>query len=61
MLQDKTAAELYTMVGLQKAARISSTALPASSAHSRDRFIIAPGIRACDERSRCRPIRTYSR
>jgi isocitrate dehydrogenase kinase/phosphatase len=46
MLPDKTASELYTMVGLQKRARtLFFRDFLHHLAHSRDRFIIAPGIR----------------
>ncbi len=46
MLQDKTAAELYTMVGLQKAGKnLFYRDFLHHLAHSRDRFIIAPGIK----------------
>jgi isocitrate dehydrogenase kinase/phosphatase len=46
MLQDKTAAELYTMVGLQKAGKnLFYRDFLHHLAHSRDRFIVAPGIR----------------
>ena len=46
ILQDKTAAELYTMVGLQKAGKnLFYRDFLHHLAHSRDRFIIAPGIR----------------
>ena len=47
MLPDKTAAELYTMVGLQKARQeslLSATSCTTSSTR-RDKFIIAPGIK----------------
>ncbi len=46
MLPDKTAAELYTMVGLQKAGKnLFYRDFLHHLAHSRDRFIVAPGIR----------------
>src|SRR4029453_3994784 len=46
ILQDKTAAELYTMVGLQKAGKnLFYRDFLHHLAHSRDRFIVAPGIR----------------
>jgi isocitrate dehydrogenase kinase/phosphatase len=46
MLPDKTASELYTMVGLQKAGKnLFYRDLLHHLAHSRDRFIVAPGIR----------------
>ncbi len=46
ILQDKTAAELYTMVGLQKAGKnLFYRDFLHHLAHSRDRFIIAPGIK----------------
>jgi len=46
ILQDKTAAELYTMVGLQKAGKnFFYRDFLHHLAHSRDRFIIAPGIK----------------
>ncbi len=46
MLQDKTAAELYTMVGLQKAGKnLFYRDFLHHLAHSRDRFIVAPGIK----------------
>jgi len=46
MLHDKTASELYTMVGLQKAGKnLFYRDLLHHLAHSRDRFIIAPGIK----------------
>jgi isocitrate dehydrogenase kinase/phosphatase len=46
MLQDKTAAELYTMVGLQKAGKnLFYRDFLHHLTHSRDRFIIAPGIK----------------
>jgi isocitrate dehydrogenase kinase/phosphatase len=46
MLQEKTAAELYTMVGLQKAGKnFFYRDFLHHLAHSRDRFIIAPGIK----------------
>jgi isocitrate dehydrogenase kinase/phosphatase len=46
MLPDKTASELYTMVGLQKAGKnLFYRDFLHHLAHSRDRFIIAPGIR----------------
>src|SRR4029078_4477683 len=46
MLQDKTAAELYTMVGLQKAGKnLFYLDFLHHLEHSRDRFIIAPGIK----------------
>jgi isocitrate dehydrogenase kinase/phosphatase len=46
MLRDKTASELYTMVGLQKAGKnLFYRDFLHHLAHSRDRFIVAPGIR----------------
>ena len=46
MLPDKTASELYTMVGLQKAGKnLFYRDFLHHLAHSRDRFIVAPGIR----------------
>ncbi len=46
MLRDRTAAELYTMVGLQKAGKnLFYRDFLHHLAHSRDRFIIAPGIK----------------
>jgi isocitrate dehydrogenase kinase/phosphatase len=46
MLPDKTASELYTMVGLQKAGKnLFYRDFLHHLAHSRDRFIIAPGIK----------------
>jgi isocitrate dehydrogenase kinase/phosphatase len=46
MLPDKTAAELYTMVGLQKGGKnFFYRDFLHHLAHSRDRFIVAPGIR----------------
>ncbi|MCC7326220.1 MAG: bifunctional isocitrate dehydrogenase kinase/phosphatase [Burkholderiales bacterium] len=46
MLPDKTASELYTMVGLQKGGKnFFYRDFLHHLAHSRDRFIIAPGIR----------------
>jgi isocitrate dehydrogenase kinase/phosphatase len=46
MLPDKTAAELYTMVGLQKAGKnLFFRDFLHHLKHSRDKFIIAPGIR----------------
>ncbi len=46
MLPDKTAAELYTMVGLQKQGKnLFFRDFLHHLRHSRDRFIIAPGIR----------------
>ena len=46
MLPDKTAAELYTMVGLQKAGKnLFYRDFLHHLAHSRDRFVAAPGIR----------------
>ncbi len=46
MLPDKTAAELYTMVGLQKGGKnFFYRDFLHHLAHSRDRFVIAPGIR----------------
>ncbi|HQR11881.1 MAG TPA: bifunctional isocitrate dehydrogenase kinase/phosphatase [Casimicrobiaceae bacterium] len=46
VVPDKTAAELYTMVGLQKAGKnLFYRDFLHHLAHSRDRFIIAPGIR----------------
>ncbi len=44
MLPDKTASELYTMVGLQKAGKnLFYRDFLHHLAHSRDRFVIAPG------------------
>ena len=46
MLPDKTASELYTMVGLQKAGKnLFYRDFLHHLAHSHDRFIVAPGIR----------------
>lgn len=46
MLPDKTASELYTMVGLQKAGKnLFYRDFLHHLTHSRDRFVIAPGIR----------------
>ncbi|MFO1396839.1 MAG: bifunctional isocitrate dehydrogenase kinase/phosphatase [Burkholderiales bacterium] len=46
MLPDKTSSELYTMVGLQKGGKnFFYRDFLHHLAHSRDRFIIAPGIR----------------
>jgi len=46
ILPDKTAAELYTMVGLQKAGKnLFFRDFLHHLKHSRDKFIIAPGIR----------------
>ncbi len=46
ILQDKTAAELYTMVGLQKAGKnLFYRDFLHHLAHSRDRLIAAPGIK----------------
>jgi len=46
MLPDKTAAELYTMIGLQKAGKnLFFRDFLHHLTHSRDKFIIAPGIR----------------
>ena len=46
MLRDKTASELYTMVGLQKAGKnLFYRDFLHHLTHSRDRFIVAPGIR----------------
>ena len=46
MLADKTAAELYTMVGLQKAGKnLFFRDFLHHLKHSRDKFIIAPGIK----------------
>ena len=46
MLPDKTPSELYTMVGLQKAGKnLFYRDFLHHLAHSRDRFIVAPGIR----------------
>jgi isocitrate dehydrogenase kinase/phosphatase len=46
ILPDKTAAELYTMVGLQKGGKnFFYRDFLHHLAHSRDRFVIAPGIR----------------
>jgi isocitrate dehydrogenase kinase/phosphatase len=46
MLQEKTAAELYTMLGLQKAGKnFFYRDFLHHLAHSRDRFIVAPGIK----------------
>jgi isocitrate dehydrogenase kinase/phosphatase len=46
MLPDKTASELYTMVGLQKAGKnLFYRDFLHHLAHSRDRFIVAPGIK----------------
>jgi isocitrate dehydrogenase kinase/phosphatase len=46
MLADKTAAELYTMVGLQKAGKnLFFRDFLHHLRHSRDKFIIAPGIK----------------
>jgi isocitrate dehydrogenase kinase/phosphatase len=46
ILPDKTAAELYTMVGLQKAGKnLFYRDFLHHLTHSRDRFIIAPGIK----------------
>ncbi len=46
MLLDKTGAELYTMVGLQKHGKaLFYRDFLHHLAHSRDRFIVAPGIR----------------
>ena len=46
MRPDKTASELYTMLGLQKAGKnLFYRDFLHHLAHSRDRFIIAPGIR----------------
>jgi isocitrate dehydrogenase kinase/phosphatase len=46
MLPDKTAAELYTMVGLQKGGKnFFYRDFLHHLTHSRDRFIVAPGIR----------------
>ena len=46
MLADKTAAELYTMVGLQKAGKnLFYRDFLHHLKHSRDKFIIAPGIK----------------
>jgi len=46
MLPDKTAAELYTMVGLQKGGKnFFYRDFLHHLAHSRDRFVAAPGIR----------------
>ncbi|MEP7181816.1 MAG: bifunctional isocitrate dehydrogenase kinase/phosphatase [Betaproteobacteria bacterium] len=46
MLRDKTAAELYTMVGLQKAGKnLFFRDFLHHLKHSRDKFIIAPGIK----------------
>jgi isocitrate dehydrogenase kinase/phosphatase len=45
-LPDKTASELYTMVGLQKAGKnLFYRDFLHHLAHSRDRFIVAPGIK----------------
>ena len=46
MLPDKTPSELYTMVGLQKAGKnLFYRDFLHHLAHSRDRFVVAPGIR----------------
>jgi isocitrate dehydrogenase kinase/phosphatase len=46
MLPDKTAAELYTMVGLQKAGKnLFFRDFLHHLKHSRDKFIVAPGIK----------------
>jgi len=46
MLRDKSGSELYTMVGLQKAGKnLFYRDFLHHLAHSRDRFIVAPGIR----------------
>ena len=46
LLPDKTAAELYTMIGLQKAGKnLFFRDFLHHLKHSRDKFIIAPGIR----------------
>jgi isocitrate dehydrogenase kinase/phosphatase len=46
MLADKTAAELYTMVGLQKAGKnLFYRDFLHHLKHSRDKFIVAPGIK----------------
>ncbi len=46
MLPDKTAAELYTMVGLQKAGKnLFYRDFLHHLKHSRDKFIVAPGIK----------------
>lgn len=46
MLPEKTAAELYTMVGLQKGGKnFFYRDFLHHLAHSRDRFVVAPGIR----------------
>jgi isocitrate dehydrogenase kinase/phosphatase len=46
MLRDKTAAELYTMVGLQKAGKnLFFRDFLHHLKHSRDKFVIAPGIK----------------
>ena len=46
MLPDKTASELYTMVGLQKGGKnLFYRDFLHHLAHSRDRFIVAPGIK----------------
>jgi isocitrate dehydrogenase kinase/phosphatase len=46
ILRDKTAAELYTMVGLQKAGKnLFFRDFLHHLKHSRDKFIIAPGIK----------------
>ena len=52
MLPDKTASELYTMVGLQKHGKnLFYRDFLHHLAHSRDRFVVAPGHpRARDER-----------
>ena len=46
VLRDKTAAELYTMIGLQKAGKnLFFRDFLHHLKHSRDKFIVAPGIR----------------
>jgi isocitrate dehydrogenase kinase/phosphatase len=46
MLADKTAAELYTMIGLQKAGKnLFYRDFLHHLKHSRDKFIVAPGIK----------------
>lgn len=46
MMPDKTPSELYTMVGLQKAGKnLFYRDFLHHLAHSRDRFVVAPGIR----------------
>ena len=64
MLPDKTASELYTMVGLQKAGKnLFYRDFLHHLKHSRDKFIIAPGHQGPgdDACSRCRRIPTCSR